>query len=92
MRVMIVNNFITGGTMLAQTERDYITVLEAAERAGLSEPTIRRIIAAGFLQYRGKRQRTLLLDGNELDAGLAAYRAEQTKVQPFESRRTLHEQ
>lgn len=64
-------------------EPEYITVAEAASRAGLSEMTMRRIIAAGFLHYRGKRRRTKFLDGNELDAGLAAWRAAQTTIKPL---------
>ncbi len=66
-----------------EREREYITVGEAAARAGISEATIRRIIAAGFLRYRGKRQRTKLLDGNELASGLAAWRAAQTSIKPL---------
>lgn len=70
--------------MLAtMNEREYITVGEAAQRVGLSEMTVRRIIAAGFLHYRGKRQRTKFLDGNELESGLAAWRAAQTAIKPI---------
>lgn len=70
--------------MVAEAEREYITVEEAASRAGLSEATLRRVIAKGFLHYRGRRRRTLLLDGNELAAGLAAYHAAKQEIQPFD--------
>ena len=69
--------------MVAASEREYITVEEAASRVGLSEATVRRIIAKGFLHYRGRRRRTLLLDGNELATGLAAYHAAKQEIQPF---------
>ena len=73
--------------MVAAARREYITVEEAAQRVGLSEATVRRIIAKGFLHYRGRRRRTLLLDGNELAAGLAAYHAAKQDIQPFDDDR-----
>ena len=53
--------------MLTQERVEYLTVEEAAVRAKVSSPTIRRAIRAGELRYRAERGRTKLLQASEVD-------------------------
>ena len=54
--------------MLQQELTEYLTVEEAAVRAHVSSPTIRRALKAGALRYRATRGKTKLLAMSEVDA------------------------
>ena len=70
--------------MLSMLERDYVSVEEAASRAGVSSQSIRRAIRGGFLRYRGERGRQKLLDANELDEGLRRWREQRREIRPLD--------
>ena len=53
---------------MTQERTEYLTVEEAAVRAHVSSPTIRRALKAGALQYRAERGRTKLLRASEVEA------------------------
>ena len=53
---------------MTQERTEYLTVEEAAVRAKVSSPTIRRALKAGKLHYRAARGATKLLSVEEVDA------------------------
>lgn len=69
-----------GGTVLTQERTEYLTVEEAAVRAKVSSPTIRRAIKAGALRYRAERGKTKLLSVSDVDAW-ARQRTELRKIE-----------
>ena len=53
--------------MAMETHPDYLTVEEAAVRAHVSSPTIRRAIKSGALRYRATRGKIKLLRVGDVD-------------------------
>lgn len=54
--------------MQTQEQAAYLTVEEAAVRARVSSPTIRRALKSGALTYRATRGKTKLLRAGDVDA------------------------
>ncbi len=53
--------------MLTEERTEYLTVDQAAVRAGVSSITVRRAIKDGKLHYRAQRGQTKLLRASEVD-------------------------
>lgn len=64
---------------MTQERTEYLTVEEAAVRARVSSPTIRRALKAGKLHYRATRGATKLLSVEEVD-GWARQRTELRRI------------
>ena len=69
--------------MVTAESTEYLTVEQAAVRAGVSAITVRRAIRDKELRYRAERGRTKLLRAEEVDRW-AARRTELRRIEPEE--------
>ncbi|WP_081840047.1 helix-turn-helix domain-containing protein [Corynebacterium vitaeruminis] len=69
------------------TTARWITVAAASKRVGLSEKTIRRLVADGTVQASKPRPRALRISVESLDGYMAAHATNQWSVAPRRTRR-----
>jgi transposase len=63
---------------------EFISVDGAATRNGVSVPTVRRLLAAGRLNYRARQGRRLLLEAGEAQDAIARRRERPIELLPRE--------